>query len=410
MSAITERPLRDRVLFESLSPQGNPFILGSSWLGRQEPAFTWGFPLGTGAETIAWQQFRDQLLSVNITRGGIRDGITVRNDVGLCTVALRDFEIDPDNPAFGIDQSVRFTAFVGGVKVPRFTGRVRDISTDWIDLAGTGKRVPVTTITSVDAVSILDEITAPGFIMPGGGTGFRARIAALSRLTDVPFNLPTDADYPSPLGGFYALAPCVYDASLSTHLTLACNSVGAMWWIDGAGVVQFQRRQHAGDVAVFVASDNRNAGPDVLQMIKPTMGAGVDSQVNAAILRNRGATYDAENGWQGTETDHYGIDWERPGRLVSVLETNNPSNEWPYDVHFWLQPYRASPTNVLTGLRWNAQQMFHRLPEIEIGTSIRTSMGGTYRGPWPDYIVIGTQETITPTRWMVNLTLIGATT
>lgn len=408
MSVIVERPIHGNVLLESFVTEQNPFILDTSWLGAASP-IPWGIQLGGPGSAIAWNEYSDNLLSVSIRRGGTRNGITVKNGVGMLTVALRDFEIDPFNPTFVVDQPMRFSAVIDGTRRALFTGRVRDINTGWINTAS--GRIPVTTIVGVDAVADLDGTTRYGAMPETGSESFRSRIARLSASTDVPIVLPDDADYSD-----YQLGRTVFESSLSNHLTLACNSVGAMWWIDTEGRCRFQSRRWDPDAAILIASASTlypggpAYPPGTLQMIAPATDAGTNSQLNAAVIRVKGAVPDPEDSskWKATETDYQGQDWARPNRLPCLLEVNNLDASFSPNVHNWLEPYRNGWSNMLSGIRWNAQQNLDRLPDLDIGASIRDERGGTYAGPWPRYIVIGVQHTITATRWMVDLTIIGA--
>lgn len=411
MSVIVERPIRQHVALEAFVTEQNPFILDTSWLGAAGPGAPWGIELGDGASTIVWNEYTDNLLSVTIARGGTRDGITINNSPGMLTVALRDFEIDPFNPSFVVDQPVRFTAIIDGTPHRLFTGRVRDIETNWIKVTGRRTLVPVTTIVAVDAVSDLDATTRYGAMPPSGSETFRERIARLSQSTAVPIVLPNEGDYLDYLGQPYQLGRTVYESSVSNHLTLACNSVGAMWWLDPAGAVRFQPRRWDADNAILMASQRDDDYPSgTLQMLTPVTDAGTNSQINAALIRVKGAAPDPENpsNWLATEVDHHSQDWERPNRIPTILEVNNLGVTYEPNVHGWLEPYRGRWTNILSGVRWNAQQNLSRLPDLEIGASIRDEHGGTYTGRWPNYLVIGIQHTITATRWLVDLTLIGA--
>lgn len=414
MSVVVERPIHSNVLLESFVIEQNPMILDTSWLGASGPGAPWGITLGGPGSTITWNEYSDNLLSVSIRRGGTRDGITVRNAAGLLTVALRDFEIDPFNPTFVVDAPIRFSAILGGAEHTLFTGRVRDLKTDWVTTSA--GRTPITTIVGVDAVADLDATTRYGAMPEAGSETFRERIARLSSSAPVPIELPTDADYLDSLDQPYRLARTVFESSLSNHLTLACNSVGAMWWVDPLGHVRFQSRRWDAGAATLIASRNveYEGGPayppETLQMIAPATDAGTNSQINAAIIRLKGAAVDPNDSsrWLATETDYPSQGWARPNRLPCLLETNNVLGQYSANAHNWLEPYRNGWTNMLSGIRWNAQQNMDRIADLEIGASILDARLGTFAGPWPRYVVIGVQHTITATRWMVDLTLIGA--
>lgn len=407
---VTERPLRDNVSLESFVTEQNPFILDTSWLGSSGPGAPWGIELGDNSSEIVWNEFKDNILNVTIGRGGTRDGITIRNNPGILSVTLRDFEIDPENPTFVVDQPIRFSAVIDGDRHVLFTGRCRDINTDWITT--NRGRTPVTTVVCIDAVATLDATTRYGAMPEAGTETFRERIARLSRSTNVPIELPNNDDYEP-----YQLGRTVYESSLSNHLTLACNSVGAMWWVDTTGTVRFRPRLWDEDTAILIASraHEYDGGPEyppgTLQMIAPRTDAGTNSQINAAIIRVKLAIPDPDDptNWLAEETDRYDNDWGRPNRIPTVLEVNNsPANTASPNVHGWLHPYINGWTNMLDGLRWNAQQNLERLPDLDIGVSTIDQRGGTFVGPWPNYIIIGIQHTITATRWLVDLTLIGA--
>lgn len=414
MSVIVERPIHGNVLLEAFVTDQNPFILDTSWLGAALPV-PWGIKLGDPTSVIAWDEYSDNLLSVSIRRGGSRDGITVKNSAGMLTVALRDFEIDPYRPAFVVDQPIRFSAVIDGARHPLFTGRVRDIKTDWISTRS--GRIPITTVVGVDAVADLDGTTRYGARPESGSETFRSRISRLSTSADVPFMLPVDADYLDEAGQPYQLGRTVFESSLSNHLTLASNSVGAMWWVDALGRVRFQSRRYDPAKAIWLetgqempVSASRPPTVNPPRMIAPTTDAGTSSQINAAIIRVHGAIQDPDDAtkWKATQTDYQGRDWMRPNRLPCLLEVNNLGTTYAANAHNWLEPYRLGWSNMLSGARWNAQDDLSRLRALEIGSSVWIDMGGRYTASWPRYVVIGVQHTITATRWMVDLTLIGA--
>lgn len=409
MSVVLERPLRERVSLEAFVVNANPVVLDTSWLGA-------GY-LGADGEDITWTEYADQLLSVNIIRGGRREGITVRNQPGMLTVALRDFEIDPFAPAFVAGQPVRFSAVDGDERHLLFTGTVRDITTEWLRTAGR-RPIPVTTIVAVDAVVQHDATTRYGAMPPAGQETFAERITRLTSTAIAPIEIPDDADYPAYGGGDTMLGRTVYESSVSNHLTLACNTAGAMWWVDPAGVTRIQPRKYDEESAVTFSNwqtDGDTPWPaGTLFGLADLSDAGSNSQMNAVTIRVKGAEPDPDDPskWRATETDEqstvgpFGV--VQFGRRPVVLETNYTEGDFDPFAHYWVDPYSYGWSNMLAGIRWNAQQNLDKIPALDIGASIYAPRGGTYAGPWPKYIVIGLTHTITATRWLVTLTLIGA--
>lgn len=406
MSVIVERALLEHVRVETYNTFTNPFTLNRSRLGYAA--------LGDDTSVGVWTNWVGQVISVSSRRGGIRDGITVRNSPGLLAVQIRDLVIDPFQPAMLPDQPFRLVLDLAGATHTLFTGKLRDMRTDYRRLQHGRPPAPITTIVAVDAVADHDAVTRYGAIPTTGEETFPDRIRRLAQTATAPLEIPDFLDMrgnpPDPV----MLGRTVYESSVSNHLTLACNTVRAMWWVDPDGVTRFQPRVWDEASVIEFTAQEFSVYPNPLHHIDHTLENGTQSLFNIEVAHNLGAVDDGAGGWTATETT---LELNTPapstvpmGRRRVIFETNaaDPidmlSNPMPGT---WLLGYRDM-SDKPGALRWNAQEDLSRIPDLEIGRSVFFNLPGVATSAYPRHIIIGVAHTITPTRWLTDLTLIGA--
>lgn len=208
-----------------------------------------------------------------------------------------------------------------------------------------------------------------------------------------------------------ALGRTVLESSMATHLTLACNTVGAMWWVGSDGVTRFAPREFDPYTAVtFLGAEPPPDMPaDALHYVRPVTSAGSAAFFNRAVMHVHDAERDPETGeWIATDYDyttvHLGSPYGFSYAEISVNDSGATLGNSP--VHTWLQP-TSNFTPKATAIVWNAQEDLARVPELEIGRTVHLPTDYLTRDPWPWNVVIGVHHTITPSRWLTELTLIG---
>lgn len=208
------------------------------------------------------------------------------------------------------------------------------------------------------------------------------------------------------------LGRTVYESSLANHFTLACNTVGAMWWVGADGVTRFGPREYDPYNPVIFLGLQPPSHPDgALHYIRPTASGGSAGFFNRALMHNHGAAIDPDSGdWVADDTD---VTTTNLGGIFGFsdaeVDTNHAdlnAHDAPVRFYRWLVPTMSFGAKA-TSITWNAQENLERIPDLEIGRSVYLPTDYLDRDPWPWNVTIGIRHTITPTRWMVELTLIG---
>lgn len=208
------------------------------------------------------------------------------------------------------------------------------------------------------------------------------------------------------------LGRTVFESSMSSHLSLACNTAGAMWWIGADGVTRFAPREFDPYTAItFIGAQApyEGAPDDALHYVRPIASAGSSAFFNRAIMHVLDAAQDPETGeWHSADYDrttvNLGSIYGYSDAEISVNATPDSLGTTP--VYEWLQP-TSNFTPKATGIVWNAQEDLTRVPELEIGRSVYLTTDDIVRDPWPWNVITGIHHIITPTRWLTELTLIG---
>lgn len=346
-----------------------------------------------------WIDWTDGLTTVLSHRGGVQDGLEIRNDVGVLTLTMRGIQLDLAAPQFIPGQVVRLR-HVGVQRSDVFTGKIQDIAT-WYERTHAGRSVPMMRLTVTDAVADHRAVARYGAIPPGGAESFASRITRLAATATAPVELPT---------GVYAqqLGRTVYESTLANHFTLACNTVGAMWWVDASGITRFQKRRASTTPIYFVNGPNQWGSEwpaDALHGLYDDSEGGSRYLFNSAHVRVLGAVpaEDRPTEWVEDVRDEQGAELVGSiaifGERPVVLVTNDAGPVDP-DTFEWLIPF-GSGNAIVRSITWNAQEDLSRIPDLDIGTTV--ILPGR-NAAW-NYIIIGVHHTITPTRWLVQLTL-----
>jgi hypothetical protein len=402
---IIERPIRPYIAVETYQPNANPFVLGAGRLGSTKLR-----PAGT---PVVWTDWTHKVMNLTIQRGGKVVDVAHRNEVGTLSVTFRDLSLDVNTPEFIEGQQIRVMHVNGATRTPLFTGTVKEVEMHRLRLRTGKPLVSVLQLDAVDAVLAHNETTRYGAMPDSGSEGLEDRLKRLRHTARGRIGWLSE-DIPGQLGR------TVYESSISNHLTIACNTVGAFWYVDGGGTVRTRRRYMPHDATPVVITERKDdfgepwpAG--TLKLINYTSVRGSRVSCNALDYDNHGAQDDPDNPgtWIADDRTFKGVrlsgNIPRYGLMLRHLETNYPTDPGQSDTQYLLPPYDGDSI-VIETVRWNAQEDITRIPDLDLGAYIDLPIvGDMSTAPWRWYIVGGIRHTITPRRWIVELTLIGVT-
>lgn len=137
-------------------------------------------------EGAVWVTYISDATGVSIRRGGSRDGLGVKTDVGLCSFVLKNAQDPLAGGTFQPGQEVRVLA----EGEPLFTGRLHDIATAYPLDKQTGQTRAVVTVTVADAVQIHATTPRYGVVIATGFETFESRINRLASSALAPIEVP----------------------------------------------------------------------------------------------------------------------------------------------------------------------------------------------------------------------------
>lgn len=404
---IIERRVRPHIALETYQTHANPFVLGAARLGAST--------LMPKTTPIVWTDWTDRVMNITLDRGGKVNDLVHRNAVGTLSVSLRDISLNTDMPEFLPGQRIRLMHVNGEQRYPLFNGEIREIEMAQLPNKPGKLPVKVLQIAAVDAMRSLNETTRYGAMPETGSETFAERITRLAQTAHVPMALPDPAIPGLPLGR------TVYESSVSNHLSIACNTVGAWWFVDGAGVTRFQRRNIPSGAAVTTFADRALDGTGIpfptgtLHHLRHTSARGSRAMFTGIDYANHGAQDDPDNpgSWIADDQIWKGVRLPfviaRYGLRVAQLETCYATNPGGSNAQSLLNAYTGQSMVVET-VTWNAQEDITRIPDLDLGGYMYLDfMGDNAAGYWPFYIVGGVRHTITPKRWLIELSTIGVT-
>lgn len=204
----------------------------------------------------------------------------------------------------------------------------------------------------------------------------------------------------------YLLTDLVYESTLANHYDLACDSVGARWWADRWGVLQFRRSLE-------------QATPEAIFTDLPG-GQSLHYRNTALNFDTRGVVTQLTLSQHGRK-----VDPTAPGNYIAddaeyAYESPSDVRSWgaraaSVDVGIWtgdsahardreqrareIFADRGMPRMCATGLVWNAQENTAAAAALDIYTPVRVEYGGTKQVAR----IVSMKHKITPTRWMVTL-------
>ncbi len=355
-----------------------------------------------------WTPYLAKATQVSAQRGGKRTGIKTSMTVGMMSLVLLDVAGPVSNPDLKPNMPIRLKNLAG---VAVFTGWTVDVNTTY-SLRPNGSVVAFISVSVVDAVQVHATTQRSGVIVDGG-TGWHSwvqRLRALALSSRVPITPPSASIVPNG----YRLASTFYDSSLLNHFDLCCNSAGCLWWVGKDGVTRF--RSPLNDPftlppsATYTFTDS-GAG---LKYANITTAFDTRNVANSLTLKQHLIAYDTEDReWKTADKDLSFVDltsaktWGPRGDSMDIsIVDEGPYSDWdtPADRARELFDQFGQPAIQFTGLTWNAQDN----PTAAAALEIYMAIGVTFAGVTKLCRIINIKHTITPTRWMIDLQLIGA--
>lgn len=198
------------------------------------------------------------------------------------------------------------------------------------------------------------------------------------------------------------LRETVYESNLANHFDLACNSVGASWYVGKDGVTRFRLPGAALPVTTIFSDE-----PSASDMHYIDVAAAYDTRelVNRLDVTNYGVDDDRDNEENenlivssSTSIAAYGV---RSARLDTNLWDLAPYDETLANRLGAILAASAEPQLLVKSFRWNAQESLSMALALDVGQRITVR----HRGTDQDSQIVSLAHDITPTRWIITATL-----
>ena len=406
----------DNLLVEVLSPTQNAFVIGHSLIGDN---------LSIAGAALIWNEYLGTANSLSIDRGGAQKGSSTSLDVGILSFRLvnagdplGDVAIKPNtlirvraaNPA-------SIPAIVAGGSANVFCGTLQDVVMNYDHKGNT-----FVNIVGADGVQSVNN-TLSNIVVSSSGLGYETwsqRINNLCRLSTTPVNPPVSSgvytfiigknligDHLTSEGAM--LQDLVYASTLSNHFDVACNSVGAYWWVDRDNVTQF-RPQLANDEVVAKFYDVLQPA-DALNVYFTGIQASYDTKnvVNNLTMTNHGTKFDAATGY-GISDDITYIDnnitsqatWGSRGSTVDTSIYNGPGYTTAIqDRATQILTDYGTPEVSIQSVTFDALKNLNFAWTIDLYSRVQV----IFKGITYNCRVTGIHHDISPDGWITTLTL-----
>lgn len=351
-----------------------------------------------------WHSLAVAATRVNVTRGGQRSVASNVMSVGVATITLLG-DVDLNRETL-LRPNVPIRLVLRDSDALVFTGAVADVVQAHKLDKSAGTTTTHTTLTVADSVQSLAATDRFGAVTDGG-IGYepwQARIARLMTSALVPFELPA----PDPDDS--ALQDVVYESTLLRHLDLACNSVGARWWVDTSGIIQFRRALE--DTSPLVNFSDRH-GPH--SYVDISHAHDTRNVANVLTLSQHGRKEDPEQpgNWIANNTEHVftslpsRLRWgARAGALETSLHTGTGHETALADRAADVLNLHGRPRYAANSIRANVQQDVTTLAPLDVYDLVTVA----FQGRSQKARIIRIRHDITPTRWMAGYDLTDSKT
>lgn len=206
----------------------------------------------------------------------------------------------------------------------------------------------------------------------------------------------------------YRLSPIVYESNLVNHFNVACDSVGAFWWVDKLGVTQFKGDLDSEGVAATFSDDTETEA--ALHYIDITTSYDTRNTANDIQMYNHSMQDDPDNPGNNIAYDiiHQFTNETSIASYGHHLDTIHTSiyTDIGYENAVALRgaelidQYKR-PKKTINQIIWNAQEAPQALAQIDIYSQINVIFDGQQQLSR----VVGIRMEVQPTRWLVTLDL-----
>ena len=401
----THEQILDDIHLEVFAPTGG-FILGVSVLGDLLGGDSFrigiskvGDELSDGGANNQWVDYINDATNIFYNRGAAIAGATNTVQVGLLNADFRNAA----NPL--TDFKIR-----SGRKVRLRYGAEILFSGNLTTAKGRSVRNK-TTYTKYFNLQIADTVKKLSAIKVYGAGGltepyesFEDRIARILDTYDGVVEYPTGDAYPG-----YKLSATVYESTLTSHLDLACNSVGASWYIDKLGQIRFNTVLTDYITGVFTDGTHTESVENPLNYYDLNIEYDNKNHINYLELANKGIIEDPNNPGEeiAAETSTIFSDVTSVasnGYLKSTLDTNlyiegAYSSSLTTRADEILNTY-ADPQPTITKIFFNVQENFiaSQMETLHLVEVWHEGIKHTLR-------VVGISATIYPKEWLLELEL-----
>jgi len=334
----------------------------------------------------SWQDWTGTVSTISIKRGG---GVVV--DVGTLDVTLvRDDDPLADDEILP-GQAVRVVRH--GTTTPIFTGVVQDAAVGIIKDGGGITRNAIT-LNAVDAVASHAKNTRYGAITDGGAghETFVARVTRLATSSDTTVDVPSEPGTPLP----WECQDVAYVSSLASHFDLACQTVGANWYVDSDNVTQFRLPDDATSSAGTFSDqiDDANQYDDIV------ITSGTKQVVNVLKITNHGRgndgnTFDISTTFEDTASvTQWGARSASTDMCVWDADTYLSGRaEAIFDAY-------GDPVRDVDQIVWDGQQN----PTLAASLDIQTPITVLFGAETFDTRIVALGHDIGPSWWTITIT------